>query len=1102
MVFIKTAGFHHESIATAVPALLKMGVENNFTADTTSDASWFQQDSLQHYAAVVFLNTTGNLLNNYQQAAFERYIQAGGGYAGVHAATDAAYDWGWYGRLAGGYFNGHPAQQEAALHVVDSTHSSTKGLPALWKRKDEWYNFKKLNKEVHVLLTIDEKSYEGGTNGDFHPMAWYHEYDGGRAWYTELGHTDESYTDSFYLKHLLGGIRYSIGENKKLDYSKAVSLTVPEEDRFVKTPLVKATFSEPTEMTILPNLDILVAQHRGEIMLYKQATKTVTQAGFLKVYCTNKSSQNVEEGLLGIQADPDFKTNHFVYVFYSPLDTSVNRLSRFTFTGDKLDMASEKIILQFYSQREICCHTGGSIAFGNDNMLFLSAGDNTNPFDEPKTPYPSAAFGPMDDRPGHEQYDARRSAGNTNDLRGKIMRIKIKADETYEIPEGNLFSKNEPKARPEIYVMGNRNPYRITVDKTTNFLYWGEVGPDASNDLPERGSRGYDEINQARKAGFFGWPYFVGNNYPYRLHNYATGTNGAAFDPAKAVNESRNNTGLRDLPPANPSFIWYPYAESPDFPQMGSGGRCAMAGPVYHAASYPEATRLPAYFDGKLFIYDWTRGFFKLVTMQPNGDFDKMEPFMEHTKFNAPCDAEIGPDGKLYILEYGNGWYTKNTDAGLFQIDFNGGNRPPQIESFSTDKTSGGLPLKVAANLKATDPENSLLNYHWDFGDGTSAAGPSSVNHVYTKAGEYGITVTVSDDKKSTIQSDVLNLYAGNEAPEVDIQVKGNSTFYFQGTPVNYAVKITDRDDTAAIKDFNNLVITANYKHGFDEAQIGNRLSSPIILGKNIMLSGDCKTCHKIDEKSVGPAYTLVAKRYAKVPDAAAYLSQKIRNGGKGVWGDVPMPAHPSLKDDDLNNLVAWIQSLAQNKNPSLLVAGLLNATLNQPFSADASLVIAATYTDKGGQGTRPLTGYHVKALRSNFFWFDEIADTEGYAKFTIKKNGYLAVPENRHWCIIKDVNLTGITKISFAAQWEQGPVAPYLFEVRLDSPEGQKIGTYSFKGVLATDKITDKPFQQIINIAVSEVKDVKLHSIYFVTKADAPAKERLGLWNLQFLLK
>lgn len=212
LVFSKTQGFRHSAIGVGKLAIMKLGKENGFLVDTTENAGYFTPDGLKKYAAVVFLSTTGDILDAAQKASFEKYIQSGGGFVGVHAATDTEYGWPWYGSLVGAYFVNHPAQQEATLNVVDRSDISTKHLPAVWKRKDEWYNFKDINKDIKVLITIDEKSYKGGTNGDFHPMAWYHNYDGGRSWYTELGHTEESYTDPNYLKHLLGGIQYAIGK--------------------------------------------------------------------------------------------------------------------------------------------------------------------------------------------------------------------------------------------------------------------------------------------------------------------------------------------------------------------------------------------------------------------------------------------------------------------------------------------------------------------------------------------------------------------------------------------------------------------------------------------------------------------------------------------------------------------------------------------------------------------------------------------------------------------------------------------------------------------------------------------------------------------------
>ena len=206
LVFARTVKYHHASIPKGLAAIQQLGKEHHFDVDTTTDANLFTADNLKKYAAVVFLSTTGDVLNDEQQTAFEQYIRSGGGFVGVHAATDTEYDWPWYNQLVGAYFKSHPKQQEAVLHIVDHSHLSTKHLPAEWKRKDEWYNFKSIQPNLHILITIDEKSYTGGENGDLHPMAWYHDFDGGHVFYTELGHTDESYADPLYLQHLYGGI--------------------------------------------------------------------------------------------------------------------------------------------------------------------------------------------------------------------------------------------------------------------------------------------------------------------------------------------------------------------------------------------------------------------------------------------------------------------------------------------------------------------------------------------------------------------------------------------------------------------------------------------------------------------------------------------------------------------------------------------------------------------------------------------------------------------------------------------------------------------------------------------------------------------------------
>jgi Uncharacterized protein conserved in bacteria len=210
LVFTKTEGYRHESIEKGVQTLRELGRKNGFIALQTESSEDFTPQNLQNYKLVVFLSTTLDVLNDAQQKAFESYIKNGGSYLGVHAASDTEYDWPWYGKLVGGYFVSHPEQQKAKIDVLDKTHPSTAHLPDVWMHFDEWYNFKDLNPDVHVLLKLDESSYKGGINGDNHPIAWYHEYDGGRVFYTGLGHTEASYDEPEFRQHLLGGILWCL----------------------------------------------------------------------------------------------------------------------------------------------------------------------------------------------------------------------------------------------------------------------------------------------------------------------------------------------------------------------------------------------------------------------------------------------------------------------------------------------------------------------------------------------------------------------------------------------------------------------------------------------------------------------------------------------------------------------------------------------------------------------------------------------------------------------------------------------------------------------------------------------------------------------------
>src|SRR5262245_28670691 len=525
LVFSATAGFRHDSITNGIAAIQALGSTNGFTVDATENATAFSDANLAQYKAVIFLSTTGDVLtNSAQETALQNFVRAGGGWVGIHSAADTEYSWSWYGGLLGAYFASHPAIQSATVKVIDPVDPSTSMLPRRWVRTDEWYNFQTNPRgSVHVLATLDESTYSGGANGYDHPIAWSHDYDGGRAWYTAGGHTPESYSEPLFLAHLLGGIKYAAG----------VAAADPGStmDSNYQKVILDNNVSDPLQLTVAPDRKVYYIERGGNVKMYNPANSLVTLLGHINV------EEQVEDGLLGITLDVNFTSNRFLYLFYSPNSTnSVQNISRFTVTSSNtLDMSSEKLLLTIGTIRGVGNHSAGCLFMHTNGDLYISAGDNTDPFS-------SSGFAPLDERPGRAPYDSQKSAANENDLRGKILRIHPQPDGTYTIPSGNLFAPGTPNTLPEIYVMGCRNPFRFSVDEATGWLYWGEVGPDATADDPARGPKGHDEWNQARGPGNYGWPYFVGNNKPYIDYDFATGISGAPFNPAAPVNNSPNNT--------------------------------------------------------------------------------------------------------------------------------------------------------------------------------------------------------------------------------------------------------------------------------------------------------------------------------------------------------------------------------------------------------------------------------------------------------------------------------------------------------------------------------------------------------------------------------
>jgi cytochrome c len=723
----------------------------------------------------------------------------------------------------------------------------------------------------------------------------------------------------------------------------AATSPAPEPSRFQQDVLLEGVFDEPTEIAVARAGRVFITERHGTFSVYDPRTRTQRQLARLAVNDEN------ENGLIGVALDPSFLRNGWIYLNRTVGFT--HRLARFTLDGDSL--RDERVLLEVKIDRG-CCHTGGSLAFNREGELFVSYGDNANPFT-------AGDYAPIDPTPGKFLADALRSAGNTQDLRGKILRIRPLANGTYAIPTGNLFA--DPKdGRPEIYVMGNRNPYRISVDQHTGWLYWGEVGPDARTDS-EFGSKGYDEVNQAKRAGNFGWPMFIGDNRPFRNYNFTTKQLFDFFDPKRPENTSPSNTGARILPPPQPALIWYPYERSERFPLVGEGSRTAMAGPVYHYGDHENsAVRLPAYYDKKLIHYEWMRGWMMATTLSPTGEFVRMEPFLAHLAFDHPIDVELGADGSLYVLEYGTYWNAKNPNARLSRITYHPGNRPP-VARLIASRTVGAAPLTVELSADSSfdrDPRDSV-RFTWSLPDVGEREG-ARVSHTFTTPGTKRVRLVVRDRAGAESEASA-ELLVGNAPPEVAIDVTGNRSFYWDDAAgVDYAVRVSDAEDGTLGRGIDASRVNVSIAYGpagATASATGHQAAEPDGLAR--MRRSDCLACHGVDQASLGPSYVSVAQRYQGRADAMRHLVTKIATGGTGVWGDRVMPPHPSLSEEDRRAMAAYILSLA-----SATLAPRGRAPLAQHAAAPGGAYrLTAVYADQPRNGVRSLADTVVVVLRA-----------------------------------------------------------------------------------------------------------------------------------------
>ncbi|MFC6016016.1 PQQ-dependent sugar dehydrogenase [Plantactinospora solaniradicis] len=559
-----------------------------------------------------------------------------------------------------------------------------------------------------------------------------------------------------------------------------------------------AELGEAMSLAVLPNRSVVHTARNGTVRVTDAAGNTKV-AGNLSVYTHD------EEGLQGVAADPNFAANRYVYLYYSPtLSTPAGdapttgtaadfdrwkghlRLSRFTMNADDtLNMGSERIVLQVPNDRGQCCHVGGDIDFDAAGNLYLTTGDDTNPFE-------SNSYTPIDERTNRNpQFDAQRSSGNTNDLRGKVLRIRPQPDGTYTVPAGNLFAPGTANTRPEIYAMGFRNPFRMNVDKATGIVYLGDYGPDAGTGDANRGPGGQVEFNRITGPGNYGWPYCTGTNTTaetYNEYTFPSGPSAGKYNCAGGpTNNSFRNTGLTTLPPAKPSWIKYGDAGSP--PEFGGGSESPMGGPVYrYDANLNSSVKFPASLNGRYFAGEYGRRWIKAIAVNSDGSPGEISAFP--WTGTQVMDMAFGPDGALYVLDYGTG---ANNQA-LFRIEYiGGGNRSP-IAVAAANRTSGPSPLTVNfSSAGSSDPEGGALSYLWTFGDGTTstAANPTK---TYSTNGTYTPTLRVTDPTGLSATASLV-ITVGNAAPTVTLNLPANGQLFNFGDTIPFQVTVSDPED-------------------------------------------------------------------------------------------------------------------------------------------------------------------------------------------------------------------------------------------------------------------------------------------------------------------
>lgn len=761
LVFTRTTGFRHDSIPTAVARLAELLPTYGLDVDHTEDPAAFTAGNLSRYAAVVFLSTTGDVLDDDQQAALEGYVHAGGAFAGIHSAADTEHDWPWYGDLVGGFFTRHPAVPFGVRVALDDQDElATAATARSFSLVEEIYDFDRNPRDdpaTEVLARIEPNlspceifgQQQVGLlcelmrlRGDWrmgadHPVAWQKQFEGGRSFYTNLGHMKATWDRPEFLNHVVGGIRWAAGEG----------------DRFRATTIADG-LTAPMRAESAPDGTVYAIEREGDLLAVDPDDGHVRTIGHVDVNVQG------EQGLLGMALDPDFGSNRTLYLYFVDGDEEpTGRLASFHLdAGGNLDAGTRHDLLAVAQDGD--GHSGGALAIDPDANLVLATGDNTTPFE-------SSGFAPIDDRPGHEDANAMRTSGNPFDLRGKVLRVRRDGS----IPAGNLFDGSD--GLPEIWAMGFRNPFSLAVGGGAVFT--GDVGPDAIIDATY-GPRGRDEIDLIT-AGDYGWPRCLGDRLAYRERGFATGAVGAPFDC------SGTQTPV----------LSYDYLTLADW-SLGTGGRAAMAGDVVTSADLDQEYSLPARLEGRLLAMDYVRGRLFAIEVGADGRAVSTERLAPDLDLGMPTDLDIGPDGALTIVDQMGGRIVR------VEYDAAGRHRPTSRIA-ATDVTSADAPwtTRIPAQVSAGAADDPVAAVHWEV-DGTEVAGDADGLDVTFAAGPHEVRLWAESQSGRRSLPHVVRFVAGNEAPTLSIE-RSPGGVVSDGTHLSWIATIGDTDVDASACD-------------------------------------------------------------------------------------------------------------------------------------------------------------------------------------------------------------------------------------------------------------------------------------------------------------